>query len=101
MPFREAHHVTGAIVKAAEAKGVDLDGLALCRHAGGRAAHHKSRIFGALCRKFGEKPDQLWGNRATERAQNGASMVEAVGKGAGEGLEPSAEGLPSAWADGF
>jgi argininosuccinate lyase len=29
MPFREAHHVTGAIVKAAEAKGVDLDGLAL------------------------------------------------------------------------
>ena len=29
MPFRDAHHVTGAIVKAAEAKGVDLDGLAL------------------------------------------------------------------------
>lgn len=29
MPFREAHHVTGAIVKAAEAKGVDLDQLPL------------------------------------------------------------------------
>jgi argininosuccinate lyase len=29
MPFREAHHVTGAIVKAAEKKGVDLDALAL------------------------------------------------------------------------
>ncbi|MBY0562325.1 argininosuccinate lyase [Hyphomicrobium sp.] len=29
MPFREAHHVTGAIVKAAEAKGVDLDQLSL------------------------------------------------------------------------
>ena len=29
MPFRDAHHVTGAIVKAAEAKGVDLDALAL------------------------------------------------------------------------
>jgi argininosuccinate lyase len=29
MPFREAHHVTGAIVKAAEAKGVDLDFLPL------------------------------------------------------------------------
>jgi argininosuccinate lyase len=29
MPFRDAHHVTGAIVKAAETKGVDLDGLAL------------------------------------------------------------------------
>lgn len=29
MPFREAHHVTGAIVKAAETKGVDLDQLSL------------------------------------------------------------------------
>ncbi|WP_045837431.1 argininosuccinate lyase [Hyphomicrobium sp. 99] len=29
MPFRDAHHVTGAIVKAAEAKGVDLDQLSL------------------------------------------------------------------------
>jgi len=29
MPFREAHHVTGAIVKAAEAKGVGLDALPL------------------------------------------------------------------------
>ena len=29
MPFREAHHVTGAIVKAAEAKGIDLDQLSL------------------------------------------------------------------------
>ncbi len=29
MPFRDAHHVTGSIVKAAEAKGVDLDQLPL------------------------------------------------------------------------
>ncbi len=29
MPFRDAHHVTGAIVKAAETKGVDLDQLSL------------------------------------------------------------------------
>ena len=29
MPFRDAHHVTGSIVKAAEAKGVDLDQLSL------------------------------------------------------------------------
>jgi argininosuccinate lyase len=29
MPFRDAHHVTGAIVKAAETKGVDLDKLPL------------------------------------------------------------------------
>jgi argininosuccinate lyase len=29
MPFRDAHHVTGAIVKAAETKGIDLDQLPL------------------------------------------------------------------------
>jgi argininosuccinate lyase len=29
MPFRQAHHVTGALVRAAEDKGVDLDGLTL------------------------------------------------------------------------
>lgn len=29
MPFRDAHHVTGAIVKLAEDKGVDLEALAL------------------------------------------------------------------------
>jgi len=29
MPFRDAHHVTGSIVKAAETKGVDLDQLSL------------------------------------------------------------------------
>ena len=29
MPFRQAHHVTGALVKLAEDKGVDLDGLSL------------------------------------------------------------------------
>ncbi len=29
MPFRDAHHVTGAIVKAAETEGVDLDKLPL------------------------------------------------------------------------
>ena len=29
MPFRDAHHVTGSIVKAAEIKGVDLDQLPL------------------------------------------------------------------------
>ncbi len=29
MPFREAHHVTGRIVKLAEGKGIDLDALGL------------------------------------------------------------------------
>jgi argininosuccinate lyase len=29
IPFRDAHHITGRLVKLAEAKGVDLNGLAL------------------------------------------------------------------------
>ena len=29
MPFREAHHVTGAVVKAAETRGCDLVDLPL------------------------------------------------------------------------
>ncbi|MCI4660388.1 MAG: argininosuccinate lyase [Neomegalonema sp.] len=29
MPFRDAHHVTGSLVKLAETSGVDLDGLSL------------------------------------------------------------------------
>jgi argininosuccinate lyase len=29
LPFREAHHVTGALVRLAEQKGVDLPALAL------------------------------------------------------------------------
>jgi len=29
LPFRQAHHVTGALVAEAERKGVDLDGLTL------------------------------------------------------------------------
>ena len=29
LPFRQAHHVTGALVKLAEEKGLDLDGLSL------------------------------------------------------------------------
>ncbi len=34
MPFREAHHVTGRLVKAAETKGVDLTGLTLAEMQG-------------------------------------------------------------------
>jgi len=29
LPFRRAHHVTGSLVKMAEARGVDLDALSL------------------------------------------------------------------------
>ena len=35
--------------------------------------------------KVGCEPGQLWGNRATECAQNGAILAEAVGKEASKG----------------
>ena len=41
LPFRQAHHVTGALVGKAADKGVDLDKLSLAGDAGRRAAHHR------------------------------------------------------------
>ena len=46
LPFREAHHVTGAIVKRAERPGDWPRGAAARGHAGGGTAHHQ----GCLCR---------------------------------------------------
>jgi len=37
LPFREAHHVTGALVKLAEDKGCDLDELSLAEMQSGHA----------------------------------------------------------------
>ena len=41
LPFREAHHVTGAAVKRAEALGVDLARPAAGRTAGAGRGHHR------------------------------------------------------------
>ena len=40
LPFRQAHHATGALVGKAAAKGVDLDKLSLAEMQARRAAHH-------------------------------------------------------------
>ena len=45
LPFRDAHHVTGAIVKAAEAKAWTSGKPAAGGHAGGGAAHHRRTCF--------------------------------------------------------
>jgi len=47
MPFRQAHHVTGALVKAAEDKGCDLEGLTLTEM---QAVHDgiTDEVFGVL-----------------------------------------------------
>ena len=85
MPFREAHHVTGRIVAAAEAKSVPLDKLPLEAM---QAVEPRitGDVFSVLSvGELGQEPGQLWGNCATERAQNGASLAEAVGKGPRQG----------------
>ena len=93
LPFREAHHVTGRIVAAAEARGVPLDKLPLAAMQAVEPAHHGGRVFGAFGAELGQEPHQLWGNCATERAQNGASLDKAVGKGRRKGLEIGIAGL--------
>ena len=50
-------------------------------------AHHGCRLFRPGGAELGEEPDQLWGNRATECAQNGASLDKAFGKGFRKGLD--------------
>ena len=67
LPFREAHHVTGAIVAAAEARGVALDELPL-EEMQAVEPRITDDVFAVLSvRKLGQEPHQLWGNRATER----------------------------------
>ena len=67
-------------------------------HAGGAARASRTTVFSVLSvRKLGAEPDQLWGNGATERAQNGASLDKAVGKGRRKGLETGRVGLENDW----
>ena len=85
LPFREAHHITGRIVAAAEAKGLALDKLPLADMQAVSPRITRGRLFRAFGAELGQEPDQLWGNCATECAQNGASLDKAVGKGPGKG----------------
>ena len=79
VPFREAHHVTGAIVKAAEGAGWHSS-AARCPP-GDRAEDHEGRLFRVDCGELCEESDELWGNCATERPQNGARLAQALGTG--------------------
>jgi hypothetical protein len=93
LPFREAHHVTGRIVATAEAKGVTLDKLPLEAMQAANPAITGRCLLRPVGAKLGQEPHQLWGNGATECAQNGASLDKAVGKGLGKGLERGRVGL--------
>ena len=76
MPFREAHHVTGRIVAAAEQNGSAAGGIAPRRHAGDRAAHHQGGVWRALGRALGRKPGHAGRNRASKCAARGQQMAE-------------------------
>ena len=74
MPFREAHHVTGAIVKAAESAGRRAGAAVARRHAGHRAAHHEGGVQRALGRELGEKPGQPRRHRADQGQSHGRRL---------------------------
>ena len=48
LPFRRAHHVAGAIVKAAEARGCAAGGAAAGGDAGGRPGDRRADVFAVL-----------------------------------------------------
>ena len=75
MPFRDAHHVTGRIVAAAEKAGVDARPAAAAGHAGDRAAHHHGGVQGAVGRAFGREPHQPRRHRAEKCPNAGKEMA--------------------------
>ena len=71
MPFREAHHVTGALVKAGRGAGrADLAESAAGRDAGARAAHHQS-VFEVLTAEQSVASRTSFGGTAPENVAQG------------------------------
>ena len=68
-PFREAHHIAGAIVKRAEELGVALDALPLGRNAEDRARHHQGRLRRAVAGCLGSKSRTSLGGTAPARVR--------------------------------
>jgi argininosuccinate lyase len=64
IPFREAHHITGAAVKLAESRGVALDQLPLADLQGHRRADRRAGLCRAFGRGLGRGARQPWRNRA-------------------------------------
>ena len=69
MPFREAHHVTGRIVAAAEQAGVPLEKLPLAAMQAIEPRITKAVFERAVGRALGRKPHQLRRHRARQCAR--------------------------------
>ena len=67
VPFREAHHITGAAVKLAESKGVALDALPLAELQAIDARIGEGVYRGAVGRSLGRRARQPWRHRARPR----------------------------------
>ena len=80
MPFRDAHHVTGRIVGDGVEAGRAAARAALEGHAGDRAEDHQGGAGRAFGGSIGEKPHQLWRNRAEKCAGAGQGWLKRLEK---------------------
>lgn len=79
MPFRDAHHVTGRIVRLAEGKGVMLSGLSLAEMQSVEARIDDT-IFGVLTPEHSVASRKSYGGTAPERVREQiAAMKERFG----------------------
>ena len=78
MPFRQAHHVTGAIDQARRAGRLQPRQAAAHRHASDRAGDHRFGIRCARCRAVGRKPHQLRRHRAGAGARRDYRRAQEV-----------------------
>ena len=58
-PFREAHHIAGAIVKRAEELNCTLENVPLAEMQTDRKSHHQGCLCGAAAGGFGDGPHEL------------------------------------------
>ena len=79
LPFREAHHVTGALVKAAETRGVDLPDLTLDEMQRRASRHQRRGLRRARRRQLGGEPDELWRDGAGPGAGAGGALARGAG----------------------
>ncbi len=87
LPFREAHEVTGRVVKEAAKRNVGARGHAPRRADGDPPGDHEEGLRRAFGRCLGGKPHQRGRHRTEERAQGRARLDQApCGRGRGKAV---------------
>ena len=77
VPFREAHHITGAAVKLAESRGVALDQLSLADFEA-LHSHIDARVFAALSVDASVAARASYGGTAPERVRQQVAAARAA-----------------------